>query len=69
MVHKSNTCYCYYWGATVESDSSSITSSSTGARVGTMTEDTIPASSSRTSSHTGNSSRWDRLALRWISTH
>ena len=63
-----NTCY-YYRDATVESDSSSIASSTTGARVGTTTEDITPASTSTISSHTGNSSCWDRLALRWISTH
>ena len=57
MVHKTNTCYCYYGGAIVESDSSSIASSSTGARVGTMTEDIIPVSSSTISSRTGSSSR------------
>ena len=51
----SNTCY-YYEDPIVESDSS-ITSSSTGARVGTITEGITLASSSTTSSRTGNSSR------------
>ena len=56
VVQKTNTCYCYR-GPAVDSDSSSIASSATSARVGTITEDITPASSSTISSHTGNSLR------------
>ena len=49
-------CY-YYEDPTVDSESSSIASSATGMRVGTITEDITLASSSTTSSRTGNSSR------------
>ena len=68
-TNKTKKCYYYWADPTVVSDSSSIASSATGARVGTITEDITPASSSTTSSRTGNSSRWDGLACRWISTH
>ena len=63
MVHKDKHIIVHWGTSTVESDSSSIASSATGARVGTITEDITPASSSTTSSRTGNSSRWDGLAL------
>ena len=43
VQNKTKKCYYYWADPTVVSNSSSIASSATGARVGTITEDITPA--------------------------